>query len=301
MSKTLLVIAGPTAVGKTDLCVRLAQQLNTEVISADARQFYCELNIGTAKPTKNELQGVPHHFIDSHSIAELYSAGAFERDALARLQEIFSRKDVAILTGGSGLYLKAVCEGLDELPETSPDLRAALMQRLQTDGLATLQAQLQTLDPLYVAHNDLQNSQRVVRALEVCLTTGQPFSSFRVRKAAIRPFKIVQIALERPREELYARIDARMDIMLERGLVEEARGLLAYRHHNALQTVGYKEVFDHLDGIYDYPEMVRLLKRNSRHYAKRQSTWFRHQGNFEWFQADDFDAVLKRCAESFPT
>ena len=295
MSKTLLVIVGPTAVGKTDLCVRLAQQFSTEVLSADARQFYRELTIGTAKPTKNELQGVPHHFIDSHSITELYSAGAFERDTLAQLQEIFSRKDVAILTGGSGLYIKAVCEGLDELPETPPELRAELMQRLETEGLAVLQRQLQILDPLYVSQNDLQNSQRVVRALEVCLVTGQPFSSFRVRKVAVRPFKIVQIALERPREDLYNRINTRMDTMLERGLVEEARSLLPYRHHNALQTVGYKEVFDYLDGLHDYPEMVRLLKRNSRHYAKRQLTWFKHQGNFEWFQADDFEAILERC------
>jgi tRNA dimethylallyltransferase len=293
LQKLLIVIAGPTAVGKTDFCVRLAQALSTEVLSADSRQFYRELNIGTAKPSEAELRGVPHHFINSHSIDVLYSAGAFERDALAVLDKIFQTKDVAILTGGSGLYIKAVCEGLDDLPETPPELRAELMQRLENEGLETLQAQLQTLDPVYCTQNDLQNTQRVVRALEVCLLTGQPYSSFREHQPAQRPFKIVQIALDRDRAELYRRIDARMDAMLAAGLVEEARSLWAYRSHNALQTVGYKEVFDYLEGLYDYNEMVRLLKRNSRRYAKRQITWFKHQGNFKWFQADDFEGVLE--------
>lgn len=289
----LIVVAGPTAVGKTNLCVRLAQALQTEVISADSRQFYRELNIGTAKPSEAELQGVPHHFINSHSIDTLYSAGSFERDALAVLDRLFKTKDVVILTGGSGLYIKAVCEGLDELPETPPELRSELMQRLETEGLEILQTQLQALDPVYCSQNDLQNTQRVVRALEVCLLTGKAYSSFREQQPAQRPFKIVQIALERDREELYRRIDTRMDLMLSAGLVEEARSLLAYREHNALQTVGYKEVFDYFDGLYDYNEMVRLLKRNSRRYAKRQITWFKHQGNFQWFQADDFERVLE--------
>ncbi len=292
MQKLLIVIAGPTAVGKTDFCVRLAQELHTEVLSADSRQFYRELTIGTAKPSEAELGGISHHFINSHSIDLLYSAGAFERDALAVLDKIFQTKDVAILTGGSGLYIKAVCEGLDDLPETPPELRAELMQRLETEGLAPLQAQLQLLDPVYCAKNDLQNTQRVVRALEVSLLTGKPYSSFREHQPAQRPFKIIQIALDRDREELYRRIDARMDAMLTAGLLEEARSLVAYRSHNALQTVGYKEVFDYLDGRYDYNEMVRLLKRNSRRYAKRQITWFKHQGNFKWFQADDFEGVL---------
>ena len=289
--KTLVVVAGPTAVGKTDLCVKLAQTLQTEVLSADSRQFYRELNIGTAKPSQADLQGVPHHFIDSHSISELYSAGAFERDALRQLDQIFKSKNVAIVTGGSGLYIKALCEGLDALPETPPELRAELMNRLKNEGLAPLQNQLKSIDPDYAAQNDLQNSQRVVRALEVCLLTGQPFSGFRQQKTAHRPFEIVQIALERPRELLYARIDQRMDSMLAQGLVAEAQSLTAHRHHNALQTVGYKEVFDHLDGQYDYAEMTRLLKRNSRRYAKRQLTWFKHQGSFNWFDADDFGGI----------
>ena len=291
MQKLLIVIAGPTAVGKTDFCVRLAQALQTEVISADSRQFYRELTIGTAKPSEAELKGVPHHFINSHSIETLYSAGAFERDALSVLDTLFQTKNVVLLTGGSGLYIKAVCKGLDDLPETPPEFRSELMQRLETEGLEVLQTQLQTLDPVYCTQNDLQNTQRVVRALEVSLLTGKPYSSFREHQPAQRPFKIVQIALDREREELYRRIDARMDAMLSAGLVEEARSLLKYRSHNALQTVGYKEVFDYLDGLYDYNEMVRLLKRNSRRYAKRQITWFKHQGNFKWFQADNFEGV----------
>lgn len=292
MQKLLVVIAGPTAVGKTDFCVRLAQTLNTDVISADSRQFYRELSIGTAKPSEAELQGVKHHFINSHSIDILYSAGSFERDALAMLDKLFEKQDVAILTGGSGLYIKAVCEGLDNLPETPPELRAELMRRLEVEGLEPLQTQLRALDPVYCESNDLQNTQRVVRALEVCLLTGKPFSSFREHQPAQRPFRILQIVLEREREELYQRIDRRMEQMLAAGLLEEVRSLVAYRWHNALQTVGYKEVFDYLEGQYDYEEMVRLLKRNSRRYAKRQITWFKHQGNFKGFQAEDFEGVL---------
>jgi tRNA dimethylallyltransferase len=297
LPKVLIVVAGPTAVGKTDLCVRLAQALQTEVISADSRQFYRELNIGTAKPSEAELQGVTHHFINSHSIDTLYSAGSFERDALAVLDTLFKTKDVVILTGGSGLYIKAVCEGLDDLPETPPELRSELMKRLETEGLEVLQTQLQTLDPVYCNLNDLQNTQRVVRALEVSLLTGKPYSSFREHQSAQRPFNIIQIALERDREELYRRIDARMDGMLTAGLVEEVRSLSNYRFHNALQTVGYKEVFDYMEGLYDYDEMVRLLKRNSRRYAKRQITWFKHQGNFKWFDATDFGGILSYIRE----
>lgn len=295
-----MVIAGPTAVGKTDLCVRLAQILDTEIVSADSRQFYQELNIGTAKPTLSERGGIRHHFIDSHTIEELYSAGAFERDALAVLDKIFETKNVAILTGGSGLYIKAVCEGLDNLPDTPPELRTELMKQLQTEGLSKLQNQLRQLDPIYCAHNDLQNTQRVVRALEVCLMTGQPFSSFREKKTALRPFRILSFALERDRTELYQRIDQRMDKMLEGGLLEEVASLKPYRNHNALQTVGYKEVFDFFDGLYDYDEMVRLLKRNSRRYAKRQMTWFKNQGQFQWVSADDLRYILS-CIKAHQT
>ncbi len=280
-AKTLLVIAGPTAVGKTAYCVELAKKLQTDVVSADSRQFYRELTIGTAKPTLAEMQGVPHHFIDSHSIAETYTAGQYEKDCLALLDRLFQEKDVVILTGGSGLFLKVVTDGMDAMPAPNPALRLELRKRLETEGLPVLLAELQRLDPVFYEKIDRQNPVRVLRALEVCLTTGLPYSSLRTGAKAERPFVSRKICLTRPRDELYARIDARMDAMLEAGLIEEARSLLPYRHHNALQTVGYQEVFGYLDGLYDDEELVRLLKRNSRRYAKRQMTWFRNQGDFE--------------------
>lgn len=291
-TKKLIIIAGPTAVGKTDLCVKLAQLLDTEVVSADSRQFYRELAIGTAKPTPEEMQGVTHHFVDSHSIHDYYSVGDYEKDCLAVLEEIFSRKDVAILTGGSGMFIKIVTDGIDEMPEADLALRTSLMNRLETEGLTPLASELASLDPVYFAEVDQQNPQRIVRALEVCLSTGQPFSSFRKNQKAERPFTSIRIGLERPREELYQRIDKRMDLMLAVGLEEEAMLYIDYRDHYALKTVGYKEIYEHLDGDYDKEEMLRLLKRNSRRYAKRQLTWFRNQDDFTWFDAKDEEAII---------
>ena len=285
---TLLVVSGPTAVGKTDLCVRLALALNTEIVSADSRQFFRELTIGTAKPSPAEMQGVPHHFIDSHSIEEEYNAGRYEQDALALLQELFQKYRVVILTGGSGLYLQAVTEGFDEMPKALPQVREQLHQELAEGGLAPLVAELQRLDPVTYERIDLQNHQRVLRALEITRSTGQPFSSFHgVKKTAERPFKTIKIALNRERDELYQRIDLRMDQMLAAGLEAEARAMYPYRHHNALQTVGYKELFDYFEGQYDYEEAVRLLKRNSRHYAKRQLTWLRRDPAYQWMHPEE--------------
>jgi len=282
----LLVIAGPTAVGKTALCVTLAQQLGTEVVSADSRQFFRELSIGTAKPTPAEMQGVPHHFIDSHSITETYNAGQYEADCLALLDQLFQRHSVVILTGGSGLYLQAVTEGLDALPPANPGLRAQLQQLLVTQGLAPLVEELAEVDPVTYARIDRQNPQRVLRALEVTRSTGQPFSSFHgATPKAPRPFRTVKVALERPREKLYQRIDQRVDDMLAAGLLAEVEGLLPYRHHNALQTVGYQELFGYLAGEYDWAEAVRLLKRNTRHYAKRQLSWLRRDPAYQWLPA----------------
>ncbi|WP_019990796.1 tRNA (adenosine(37)-N6)-dimethylallyltransferase MiaA [Rudanella lutea] len=291
MKKTLLVIAGPTAVGKTELCVRLAKKLQTDVVSADSRQLYRELNIGTAKPTRAEMDGVTHHFINSHSIQEVVSAGRYERECLTLLNGLFNQHDVVILTGGTGLYIDALCFGLDDIPPIDGTIRDGLMARVASEGLEPLQQELRQLDPVYAAEADLQNTQRVVRALEVCLGTGQPFSSFRRQQVAPRPFEIILCALDRPREELYARIDARMDAMLAAGLVDEARSLLPYRDHLALRTVGYQEVFGYFDGAYDYDEMVFLLKRNTRRYAKRQLTWFRHRANYAWFSPNDVDKI----------
>jgi tRNA dimethylallyltransferase len=290
--KYLILLVGPTAVGKTDLAIKLAHQLNTEIISADSRQFYKELSIGTAKPTIEEMDRITHHFIDSYSIDSYYSAGDFERDVIQLLEDdIFKRKDVVIMTGGSGLFVKAITDGLDDMPEAPLALRENLMQRLETEGVEVLAEELKELDPEYATTADLQNSQRVVRALEVCLSTGKPFSEFHKKTKVKRSFQFIKIGIERPREELYNRINRRMDSMLANGLIEEVKGLTNYRNHNALQTVGYKEIFEFLDGAYDYPTMVELLKRNSRRYAKRQMTWFKNQDDFQWFSAEDFEGV----------
>ncbi|PWJ60649.1 tRNA dimethylallyltransferase [Dyadobacter jejuensis] len=291
--KYLITIAGPTAVGKTSLAIRLAQNLQTEIISADSRQFFKELEIGTAKPTPAELAAVPHHFVNTHHIGETYSAGDFERDALVLLSRLFEVYDRVVMVGGSGFYIKALLEGLDALPAPLPGLRERLTLRLQAEGLPSLQKEIADLDPDFAQTAEFENPQRVIRALEVYITEGRPISYFQQTMKKSRPFKSVAIALDRDRQELYKRIDDRMDQMLEEGLVQEAQDLLPYRTAHALQTVGYKEVYGFLDGDYDEQEMVRLLKQNSRRYAKRQLTWFRHQGEFKWFHPDDFEQILK--------
>jgi tRNA dimethylallyltransferase len=300
-NKFVIVVVGPTAVGKTDLCVELAKEFGTEIISADSRQFFREMTIGTAKPTEAEKQGIPHHLIDSHSITEDYNAASFEKDALAIASTLFQTKNIAILTGGSGLYIKTFCEGLDEIPDTDPAIREKLTAQYQQDGLVPLLALLDTVDPAYGQTVDRANPQRIIRALEVSLSTSRPYSSFRKRAAAVRPFHIIKIGLNRNREELYNRIDARMDQMLTNGLVEEARQLATYKTHNALQTVGYTEVFEYLEARYDYAEMVRLLKRNSRRYAKRQLTWFARDEQIQWFHPEAYAEIvhfIKRRMES---
>jgi len=291
--KYLVTVAGPTAVGKTALSIRLAQDLGTEIISADSRQFFRELSIGTAKPTPDELMQAKHHFINSHSISEAYSAGDFERDALALLEKLFQEHNVVLMTGGSGFYVKAVLDGLDDLPAPLPGLRESLMQKLNDDGLLPLQEEVRRIDPEFAATSEIANPQRVVRALEVFYTSGTPISQFKLNNSRSRPFHAINVALDRDRAELYQRIDQRMDMMLQEGLVEEAKSVIAYREHHALKTVGYREVYSYLDGEYNEAEMVRLLKQNSRRYAKRQLTWFRHQGDFEWFHPDDYGRILE--------
>ncbi|MFC6998148.1 tRNA (adenosine(37)-N6)-dimethylallyltransferase MiaA [Rufibacter roseus] len=291
--KVLIVVVGPTAVGKTDFCVELAKYFNTEIISMDSRQFFKELSIGTAKPSPEEQGGVIHHFIDSHSITENYNAGAFEQDALQLLQQLFRQHKVVVATGGSGLYVRALCEGLDEMPEVQPEIREELMQRLSTKGLPSLVEQLSALDPEYAQQVDVQNPQRVIRALEVCLSSGRSYSSFRKQNSSnSRDFQIIKIGLNRDRAELYHRIDLRMDQMLAQGLLEEVKEVYAYKQHQALQTVGYTELFDYLDGVYDFEEASRLLKRNSRRYAKRQLTWFNRDPEIKWFHPSQFQEVL---------
>jgi tRNA dimethylallyltransferase len=289
--KTLIIIAGPTAVGKTALCVQLAQKLKAEVFSADSRQFYRELNVGTAKPTFEEMHGVQHNFVNSHSINEYFSVGDYERACVAMLEQYFQKNNTAILTGGSGMFIKAITHGIDAMPDADLELRASLMQQLETEGIAVLQKKLKELDPEYYATMDLQNSQRVVRALEVCISSGRPYSSFRTEKAVQRPWHTIKICLTRERTQLYQRINQRMDTMLEQGLIAEAKYLLPWRQHYALQTVGYKEVFEYLNGTLNYQQLVELLKQNSRRYAKRQVTWFRNQDDFTWLDAANWPAI----------
>jgi tRNA dimethylallyltransferase len=287
--KSLVLVAGPTAVGKTALCLTLAQHFNTEIVSADSRQFYREMNVGTAKPTPEELAQVHHYLVNSLSIKQNYDVKQFETDALSALDIIFEKSPIAIATGGSGLFIKTLCEGIDEMPSTNPAVRKNLEKQLKTQGIEVLTQQLKILDPEYYQQVDLANPQRVLRALEVCIGTGFPYSSFRkdTWKMPIspkRPFSIIRIGLERERAELYERINQRVDEMLANGLLEEARHLYPYRHQNALQTVGYQEIFGYLEQKYHWEEAVRLIKRNTRRYAKRQLTWFRKDTGIHWFR-----------------
>jgi tRNA dimethylallyltransferase len=285
-------LVGPTAVGKTELSIDLARHFKTEIISCDSRQFYKELNIGTAKPSQVELDAAPHHFINSLSIETHYSAGDYERDALRLIDNLFKKQDIIIVTGGSGLFVKALLYGLDDLPEVSVDLRTNLMNRLHTEGLESLANELQKFDAEYAASIDLNNSQRVVRALEVCIATGTKISDLLSRSKKVRNFETIKIGIEREREELYQRINSRVDLMIEAGLLEEVKLLSQYKSKNALQTVGYKEVFEYLDDAISYPEMIELLKRNTRRYAKRQMTWFKNQDNFTWFHPKEKESII---------
>ncbi len=283
---------GPTAVGKTELCLTLAQKFQTEIVSCDSRQFYRELELGTAKPTPEELSRVRHHLINSLSIEEGYDVKRFEEDALQVLDSIFSEKSVAIMTGGSGLFADAVIKGFDEMPEIDPELRQRIIAEYGEKGLDWLQAEVERVDPEYFAKVDRHNPQRLMRALEVFLGTGSKFSSFRQKKKTERPFRILKIGLDRDREELYRRIDLRMDQMIAQGLFEEAEALFEKRHLNALQTVGYSEIFGYLEGRYDREEAIRLLKRNSRRYAKRQLTWFRRDPEIHWFHPSETEEIM---------
>ncbi|QBQ42318.1 tRNA (adenosine(37)-N6)-dimethylallyltransferase MiaA [Sphingobacterium psychroaquaticum] len=290
--KTLIVVVGPTAVGKTAMGIALAQHFQTEIISADSRQFYKEMTIGTAKPDALELAAAKHHFIDSHSIEDEYSAGDFERDALSLLETLFEQHDVVVMVGGSGLFVRAVCEGLDNLPKAPVEVRERLNARLANEGINVLQEALKEVDPVYYATADIHNPQRVIRALEVFEATGQPISSFQVSGGADRTFNTITIGLNMPREALYERINLRVDKMIDAGLVEEVKRLFAYKEKPALLTVGYAEIFDYLDGHISLEEAVEKIKQNTRRYAKRQITWFKKYGNTTWFEPNDQEGIL---------
>ncbi len=285
--KTLLVIAGPTASGKTAAAIRLAQHFSTVILSADSRQFYREMSVGTAKPDADELAAAQHYFINSHSINELFSVGEFEKQGLALLEELFKVHNVIILVGGSGLYIKALCEGFDDIPQADEDIREQLNAELAANGLLPLQEELKLADPAYYNEVDINNPQRVIRALEVFRTTGQPFSSYRKAVTNPRPFRCLKVALDMPREVLYNRINKRVDIMVEQGLLDEVRSLIPYRHLNALNTVGYSELFDYFDGKTDMNTALDLIKQNTRRFAKRQLTWFRKDKEIHWLEPEE--------------
>ncbi|XOV90882.1 MAG: tRNA (adenosine(37)-N6)-dimethylallyltransferase MiaA [Bacteroidota bacterium] len=291
--KLLVSIVGPTAVGKTSFAINIAQYFKSEIISVDSRQFYRELEIGTAKPSAKELKSVTHHFINSHSIAENISAGIYEDLVLETLEDLFEKYRVVVAVGGSGLYFKALWEGMDSIPSIDPGIRQELMIELENQGLGNLLKELSTQDPRFFESVDQNNPHRIVRALEVIRGTGKKFSSFQGKKdKSYRPFDNLKIGLTMDREMLYQRIDDRMDQMIEMGLFEEARKFLKFKDHNALQTVGYSEIFKYFDGDYDREEAIRLLKRNSRRYAKRQYTWFRKDPEILWLSPDQTDQCI---------
>ena len=285
--KTLLLILGPTGVGKTELALRVAQRYGCPIVSCDSRQIFREIPIGTAAPTAEEQQRVKHYFVGERSIEEDYNAGQYERDVLQLLATLFAQHEVVVMTGGSMLYADAVCKGLDDLPSVPPSVRADVQREYETKGLAWLQSEVQRLDPAYWAEVDQQNPARLAHCVELCRVTGKPYSALRSHTAKARPFRILKIGLDRPRAELYARIDERVKQMMETGLLEEAKAVYPKRALNSLQTVGYKELFAFLDGEYDLDRAIELIQQNSRHYAKRQLTWFRRDNEIHWLNAND--------------
>jgi len=292
MQNTLIVVVGPTGVGKTELSIDLAGHFKTEIISCDSRQFYREMVIGTSAPTEEQLSKVRHHFVRFLSVTDYYSASMYERDVLKLLPELFSRNPLVILTGGSGLYVDAVCIGIDDIPDVDPAAREKYWNLYQRDGIESLRIALKLLDPDYYRIVDLKNHKRIIRALEICETTGRPYSSFLKKEKRRRDFRIIKIGLERPRDELYTRINERVDRMIGEGLVEEARNLLKYRHLNALQTLGYKELFEYFDGKITLETAISLIKRNSRRYAKRQITWWARDKEIRWFNPLQKDDII---------
>lgn len=302
-NNTLIVIVGPTAIGKTSLSIELATYFSCPVISADSRQFFKEMHIGTAKPAPEEMQGVPHYFIDSHSVTELYNVGKFEADVIGLLEELFTTNETIVMVGGSGLYIDAVCNGFDELPEASKEIREKVNTLYESQGIEGLQQLLKQLDPVYFEQVDKQNPQRLGRALEVCLVSGKRYSDLRKETSKVRDFSPVKIGLNTSRELLYDRINKRVDQMMQQGLLDEVKKLLPYKQLNALQTVGYKELFDFLSETEERshtPEQYEMLlkqaadriKQNTRRFAKRQLTWFRRDEEIKWFEPHEFENIL---------
>ena len=297
--RQLIVVVGPTASGKTDLSIALARHYNAPIISTDSRQVYKGLAIGTAYPTEEQLQAVEHHFIAELELTEDFNCGQYEQQALERLDTLFETHDTVVAVGGSGLYVRALCEGMDNLPQADAALRDSLKERLQTEGVEALAEQLKELDPEYYNIVDRQNPARVMRALEVCLSSGCKYSELRSGERKERDFQIVKVGVTMPREQLYDRVNRRVDMMIAAGLEAEVRAVLPYRHCNSLRTVGYSEMFDYFDGVITLEQAVELIKRNTRHYAKRQLTWFRRDAEVQWFNPSDREQIVKYIDSQF--
>ena len=297
VSKKLIVITGPTAVGKTELCMDIARQLDIPIINADSRQLFRDLKIGTASPTLDQQQKVRHYFVGTLGLGDYYSASMYEQEVMALLGRLFQASDYALLTGGSMMYIDAVCNGIDDIPTVDDTTRATMKRRLAEEGLEALVAELGRLDPEHYDIVDRQNPRRVVHALEICHMTGRTYTSFRKAVKKQRPFNIIKIGLNRERDELYARINARVDRMMGEGLLDEAKSMLRYRHLNALNTVGYKELFNYLDGTWTLDEAVERIKGNTRRYARKQLTWFKRDGQIKWFHPTNQELIQKTISE----
>ena len=292
MKKTLIVITGPTAVGKTDLCLDLAKYFGIPIINADSRQIYREIKIGTAAPTEEQLRQVRHYFVGTQALTDYYSASIYEQEVMHLLDTLFQTSDYALLSGGSMMYIDAVCNGIDDIPTVDDETRDTLKRRLAEEGLDSLCEQLRILDPEHYEIVDKKNPRRVVHALEICLMTGRTYTSFRTNAHKERPFNIIKIGLTRKREIIYERINRRVDIMMEQGFLDEARSVYALRHLNALNTVGYKELFTYLDGTWSLDEAIERIKGNTRRYARKQLTWYKKDPLVTWFSPDDKQLIL---------
>jgi tRNA dimethylallyltransferase len=291
-NKFLIILLGPTASGKTTAGIKIAKTFQTEIISADSRQFYKELKIGTAVPDKSQMSGITHHFVHTISIHDYYNVSMYEQEVLKILNKLFLKKDFVVMVGGSGMYIDVVCHGIDDLPTIDPKIREKLYQKFQIEGIEGLRSELEKRDPVYYEKADLNNPKRILKALEISIITGTPYSSLLTRPRKARPFKIIKIGLRPDRYKLYDNINQRVDEMITKGLIKEAKSLYKIRHLNALNTVGYKEMFDYFDGKTTLEQAVALIKRNTRRYARRQLTWFNRDKNIVWFNPDDIDSVV---------
>ena len=293
MKKILIVLLGPTAVGKTDISIGIAKHFSCDIISADSRQFFREMKIGTARPSDDQLTEVKHHFIGFLSVSDYYSSNQYERDVLSLLPQLYEKNNLVLMSGGSAMYIDAVCHGIDDIPDTDPVVRQKFNRKYSEEGIEGLRIMLKILDPEYYKTVDLKNHKRIIRALEICETTGLPYSVFLKKKKRERDFNIIKIGLERSREELYGRINRRVDEMIRLGLEEEARSLFESRGLNALNSVGYKEFFDYFEGKISRQKAIELIKRNTRRFAKRQITWWARDKEINWFQADDCKGIIE--------